>query len=228
LQSLRDVVTIWRFAIFPFSTPKKFLAQARVIDRFWPSSLLEETSLTAEIVRTKFVPEGYRAYLHTLARMRLHHGHQAKVEASDVVQQTLLQAYAKRGQFKGGTEAEWKGWLRQILANVIADAFRKQPDAEAIRTELDQSASRLEAFLPSVTSSPSRKLENEERLLRLTEALETLTDDERTALQLRHFEDPPWKYADIAKHLNRPTAKAVAGLHARALEKLRGLLREES
>src|SRR5262245_18806215 len=59
---------------FPFSKLAKNPWPTRVIGRYSPSSLLEETSLTGELVRAKFVAEGYRAYLHALARMRLHHG----------------------------------------------------------------------------------------------------------------------------------------------------------
>ena len=169
--------------------------------------------------------EPFRPYLQALARIRLLDGPPAKVEVSDVVQQTMLQAFAKLAQFRGKTEAEWKAWLRQILANVIAGAFRKLPDTESIRAELDQSASRLEIFLPKVLSTPSQKLEREEQLLLLAEALAKLTDDERTALELRYFHEPRQSMAQIARRLNRPTAKAVADLLARAKFKLREMLR---
>jgi DNA-directed RNA polymerase specialized sigma24 family protein len=40
------------------------------------------------------------------------------------VQQTLLEAYAKRHQFRGSTEGKWLAWLRQALAPNLADALR--------------------------------------------------------------------------------------------------------
>ena len=49
----------------------------------------------------------------------------AKLDASDIVQQTILHAHERRAQFRGQTEAEWLGWLRAILANVLAAALRK-------------------------------------------------------------------------------------------------------
>jgi len=44
---------------------------------------------------------------------------------------------------------------------------------------------------------------------------------------MRYLQDPPCPLPEIARELGRPTAKAVAGLLARGLEKLRGLLREQ-
>ena len=67
--------------------------------------------------------EQYRSYLLLLARLQLEARRQHKVEASDVVQHTLLEAYRQRQQFVGD-EAGFAAWLRQALANNIRDALR--------------------------------------------------------------------------------------------------------
>jgi len=47
-----------------------------------------------------------------------------KVDASDVVQQTLLKAHEDIGQFNGDTEPQLIAWLKQILRNRLIDEAR--------------------------------------------------------------------------------------------------------
>src|SRR6516162_183981 len=68
--------------------------------------------------------ERFRSYLHLLARVQLDARFQAKLDASDVVQQTLLKAHEAFAQFRGHEPAELAAWLRQILARTLADLVR--------------------------------------------------------------------------------------------------------
>ncbi len=66
----------------------------------------------------------YRTYLHLLARLHLGDRLRGKLDASDVVQQTFLQAHQARAGFRGTTEPELLAWLRRILARTLAHAER--------------------------------------------------------------------------------------------------------
>jgi RNA polymerase sigma-70 factor (ECF subfamily) len=181
--------------------------------------------MTEETGSRPFAPERYREYLRLLARPRLPNRLRRLLSASDLAHETILKAHNKREQFQGQTEAEYRAWLRRILANTIADAARgREPD---ILQALEKSSAVLEEWVVAVGPSPAEKVECAEQLLRLAEALAQLSDDERTALEMRYLQDPRCPLPEIAKQLGRPTAKAVAGLLARGLEKLRELLHED-
>jgi RNA polymerase sigma-70 factor (ECF subfamily) len=142
-----------------------------------------------------------------------------------VVQQTLLEAYRKRDQFRGHSEGEWLAWLRQGLAHNLADAVRgfAQAKRDAARERslpeaLQASSARLEAFLAAEQSSPSQQAERHEQAVRLAQALAELPEAYREALELHYCQG--WPLAEIARHLGKSTA-AVAGLLKRGLKQLR-------
>src|SRR5579863_7321859 len=68
--------------------------------------------------------ESCRGYLTVLARVQIGRRLQGKVDAADVVQDAFLGAYRDFAQFRGATEKEFLGWLRQILAFVLANLVR--------------------------------------------------------------------------------------------------------
>lgn len=175
--------------------------------------------------------EKLRQYLELLARLHLDPRLQGKLDASDVVQQTLLEAFQKREQFRGGTEGERLAWLRQALAHNLADALRafKQAKRDLARERplqeaLEASSSRLEAWLAADQSTPSEQAERHERAVLLADALAKLPDAQREALVLQHWHG--WSLEEIGRHMSRSPA-AVAGLIKRGLKQLRELLREK-
>jgi RNA polymerase sigma-70 factor (ECF subfamily) len=173
--------------------------------------------------------ERFRHYLRLLARLQLDQRFQGKLDASDLVQQTLLKAHQAFSQFRGRTEAELAGWLRQILARTLADAVRDLGRAKrdialerSLEQAVEQSSCRLEAWLAAEQSSPSQRAERNEQLVQLAEALDGLPDAQREALVLKHCQG--WSLAEIARHMNR-TPASVASLLRRGLQQLRGQLR---
>jgi RNA polymerase sigma-70 factor (ECF subfamily) len=173
--------------------------------------------------------ERYRQYLSLLARLQLDARLKGKFDASDVVQQTLLQAHAHLGQFRGRGDAELAAWLRQILANTLAAARRRFSTESrdvsrerALELDLEQSAARLDV-LAAEQSTPSQHVAHAEQLVRLAEALLTLPEDQRQAVELHHLKG--LTVAEVADRLGK-TKESVVGLLFRGLKKLRGLLAE--
>jgi RNA polymerase sigma-70 factor (ECF subfamily) len=169
--------------------------------------------------------ERFRSYLVLLARLKLDRKLRGKLDPSDVVQQTLLEAHEALASFGGDDLAAQAAWLRQILARNLANAVRDLTRAKrdvrkerSLQAALDNSASQLEGWLAAEQSSPSQKLVRRERALQLAEALAQLPEAQRDAVVLRHFQGLP--LADIAEHLRTSTA-AVTGLLQRGLKNLR-------
>src|SRR4029077_18692046 len=71
-----------------------------------------------------------RNYVSIVARAEMASCLRAKVDASDLVQQTLLEAHRGLANFRGTTEAEWLGWLKQILSHNAADFVRRYHGVE--------------------------------------------------------------------------------------------------
>jgi RNA polymerase sigma-70 factor (ECF subfamily) len=172
--------------------------------------------------------EHFRDYLRLLAGLQLGPGLRAKLDPSDLVQQTLLKAYQARAQLRGTTEAEMAAWLRQILARTLADAVRDlgrdrrdHRRERSLEAALDESSTRLGRCLAASGLAPPEQAERGEQLLRLAGALEALPEPQRQAVLLRYYEGRPLE--EIGRRLNR-TRAAVASLLRRGIERLRSHL----
>lgn len=170
----------------------------------------------------EFAP--FRSYLHILAESQLHARLKSKVDAADVVQQTMLQAYQAREQFRGSTDAERAAWLRTILGNVLCglarDYSRQRRDVtrEQSIQAVEQSSMHLANLLAAHTSSPSASLHRQDRANALAQAMLKLTSEQRQAIILKYWHDAT--LAEIGQQLGKST-EAVAGLVFRGMQKLR-------
>jgi RNA polymerase sigma-70 factor (ECF subfamily) len=179
-----------------------------------------------------FALDRYRDYLRVLARLQLDARLQAKLDPSDLVQQTLLKAHEKRDQFRGGTEGELAAWLRQVLADQMAKAVRRYAAGvrdvaleQSLGDALSDSAARLEAWLADPATTPGSGASRNEAVLRLSAALAQLPEEQRRAVELKHLKGLP--AAEVAEQMGK-SPRAVAGLLLRGLRRLRQLLGEDT
>src|SRR5262245_57599886 len=141
----------------------------------------------------RFRLDRFREYLRLLARVHVSDQLGAKLDPSDIVQQTLLEAHRKRSQFRGKTEAEMAGWLRQLLACTLADAIRARDRAKrdiarerSLEQAIHQSSQQIEAWLAAEQSSPSQRVMRHEESMRLADALAKLPEAQREAVTMRY------------------------------------------
>lgn len=137
----------------------------------------------------------YRPYLRLIARVPLDPRLRRKVDPSDVVQDALILAFDNIEQFKGTTPGEFMGWLSQILTNALATEARKwnRPGRDVKREQavsqgVDRSSQRLDGLLRDTGLSPDQQAQRAEQLLRLAEALDSLPEDERSAIEMNYLD----------------------------------------
>jgi RNA polymerase sigma-70 factor, ECF subfamily len=170
----------------------------------------------------------YRNYLLLLARAEVGKRLQRKVDASDLVQDTCLDAHRYFERFEGTTEAQFLAWLKTILAGKVADTVRHYLGTQSrdVRRELendltesfDRSGRRLEQFAVGSGDRPSQHVMRREQTVIVADALQLLPPDYREVMIFRHWED--LSFPEIAERMDR-SLDSVQKLWIRALARLR-------
>ena len=171
----------------------------------------------------------YSEYLKLLARVQIGRRLQGKVDASDLVQETFLDAHRQMPNFKGATDPELLAWLRRIMAGQVAMTVRRYLGAKGrdvnlergIAHEVEQSSVALDGGLVGSETSPSQNASKREQAVILADALSHLSEDHREAIVLRHLEG--LSLADAATRMGR-SADSVQKLYVRGLMNLRRIL----
>jgi RNA polymerase sigma-70 factor (ECF subfamily) len=168
--------------------------------------------------------EACRGYLLTVAQRELDPSLRAKGGASDLVQQTFLEAQRDFAGFHGKTEAELLAWLRRMLLNNLANFARdyRETAKRQLNREVglpDADSSRLgDADPAGAAPSPSKQAMAHERTEAVLQALEKLPADYRQVVLLRYRDER--SFAEIGQVMGR-TANAVRKVWLRAVERLK-------
>jgi RNA polymerase sigma-70 factor (ECF subfamily) len=173
--------------------------------------------------------EIYRNYLNLLADSQLDGKLQARISASDIVQDTMMEAHRDFHQIRGSTEAEFICWLRRILVNNLAGVIemhvraenrdvRREVCLDRLNSALERSAIQIAASLAGCDETPSVVAERKERAVILADLMSELTPDHRQVLVLRYIKG--LRFDEVAKKMNR-SVSAAKMLWTRALTRLR-------
>jgi len=156
---------------------------------------------------------------------------QRRVDASDIVQDVLIEANRRIGDYLANPTMPFQLWLRHMARDRLIDAHRRHRVASnrsldrevslAVPDGADRSEADLIGQLPGRELTPAAAATWHELEFRFAAAVERLDEDDRQIVLLRHFE-----------HLSTADAAAVLGLskpaagmrYLRAMRRLRVLL----
>jgi RNA polymerase sigma-70 factor, ECF subfamily len=170
----------------------------------------------------------YRNYLTLLATTQIERRLQRRVSPSDIVQETMLRAHRHFAQFRGQSEKELLGWLRQILLTSLAKFVeqhvlaakrdvRKEVSIERFNA-FDNSALQFTSILRARTETPSALVQHREDAVVLADLLAQLPEPHRDVLVLRHMQG--LSFEEVAARMDRSVG-ATRMLWLRAIEKMR-------
>ena len=175
----------------------------------------------------------HRAALRKLVQLRLDRKIAQRVDASDIVQDVLLEANQRLQEYLADPRMPFHLWLRHLAKDRMIDMHRRHRGAQrrsldrerslASRQFGDQSSFDLVSQLAASELTPAAETIRRELEQRFLTALEQLDEDDRDILLMRHFEQ--LGNSETAEVLGLSTA--AAGMrHLRALRKLRAILGE--
>lgn len=177
--------------------------------------------------------ERHRTSLRKLIQLRLDRRVAQRVDASDVVQDVLIEANTRLKDYLDNPRMPFHLWLRQLAQDRMIDMHRRHRGAQRRSLDREQSLAApefadqsgfdlmgqlVDGELTPAAASIRRELEG-----RFLVALDQLDDEERDIVVMRHFEQ--LGNSEVADALG--LSAAAAGMrHLRALRKLRTILGE--
>jgi RNA polymerase sigma-70 factor, ECF subfamily len=155
-------------------------------------------------------------YLMRLVEMRLDPRLRTRLDPSDVVQETQLEAVRRLPRMLEQPTMPFRLWLRQLAQDRMlnlrrdhADTARRSVEREVALPE--GSAVELACQLLASGSTPSQTVSRQELALRVRQGIARLAEADREVLLLRHFEG-----------LSNPEVAALLGLSPGAVSKRYG------
>jgi len=173
----------------------------------------------------------HREAVRRMVQMRLDQAVARRVDASDVVQDVLLEASQRLSDYIRSPSMPFHLWLRQLAKDRIIDMHRRHRAAQRRSVDReqnissfasdDQSAADLTALLRDAELTPAASALRKEMEERFVLALDQLDESEREIVIMRHFEH--LGNGEVAEALGL-SAPAAGMRYLRAIRRLRELL----
>jgi RNA polymerase sigma-70 factor (ECF subfamily) len=175
----------------------------------------------------------YREALRRVVGLRLDPALAGRIDASDIVQDVLLEASQRLKDYLRQPTMPFHLWLRHMARDHIIDAHRRHRVAQ--RRSLDREQPLVPAALANHSSvelaarlfdqelTPATAAMQHELQRRLHAAITALNDDDREVICMRHYEQ--LSNQEVATVLQL-TEAAASMRYLRALRRLRALLPE--
>ena len=129
---------------------------------------------------------GFREGVKAAILSFLHPDLRSKIDAKEILQETMVQAFQSLARFEWQGEGSFLAWLAGIAKNVVHAAIRKRRPSQPLQIAVN---------IPSADVTPSRAARREERFDRLEASFKDLPEDYRTVLTLARLEGLPMKAA---------------------------------
>jgi RNA polymerase sigma-70 factor (ECF subfamily) len=205
----------------------------------WPDSSqtqeLLQQARQGDAAAVNALLERHRAALRRMVDLRMDRALSRRVDASDIVQDVMLEANRRLKEYLNNPAMPFHLWLRHMARDRLIDAHRRhrvsqrrsldreQPLAAA--RDLDRSTLELAAQLCDDELTPAAAATWHELQRRFQQAVEQLDEQDREIVLMRHFEELSNQEAAQALGV---TAAAASMRYLRAMRRLRGLLNESS
>ncbi len=198
----------------------------------WPEA--EKTHELLDLVRdgddlaTGRLLERHRDALHRMAEMRLDPKIRQRIDASDIIQEVMIEANRRLQTYLENPIMPFHLWLRQMTTDRIIDAHRRHRVSKKRSVDLEQApvvASNLDhstiQFGPQITDgelTPAAAAIRNELQRKFEEAVDEMDDIDKEIIVMRHFEK--LTNQEVA-HVLKLSEPAASMRYLRAMRRLR-------
>lgn len=203
----------------------------------WPNSTetqqLLDLAQAGDAASRNQLLERHREALRRMVGLRMDQALHRRVDASDIVQDVLMEADARLADYLQAAKMPFHAWLRHLAKDRMIDvhrrhrgAARRSMDREQALPQADaagESAPDLANFAVDRQMTPAAAATHHELEVRFKQALEKLDETEQEIVLMRHFEQMSNQQAAEALELSEPAASMR---YLRAMRRLRGMLEE--